>query len=138
MKKNVEVNTNSFSTINASTKIVGEIHSDSDLRIDGNVEGNVQSKAKVVLGASAYINGNISSQNADVSCTVIGNIYIEDLLKLNATANIKGDIFANKLIVESGASFTGRCEMGGDVKMKDHPRSENTLFAKAPEKIEEE
>ncbi|MBC8342966.1 MAG: polymer-forming cytoskeletal protein [Bacteroidetes bacterium] len=137
MKRNVEVNTNSFSTINASTRIVGEIHSDSDLRIDGNVEGNIQSKAKTVLGESAYIKGNINSQNADVSCTVIGNLYIEDLLKLNSTANIKGDIFTNKLIVENGAVFSGRCEMGKNMNLNDVVKPENSLFSKTTEKIEE-
>lgn len=138
MKRNVEVNTNSFSTVNASTKIIGEINSDSDLRIDGTVEGNIQSKAKTVLGESAYIMGNINSQNADVSCTVIGNLYIEDLLKLNSTANIKGDIFTKKLIVESGAVFSGRCEMGENLTPKNDFKSENSLFQKTAEKIEEE
>jgi cytoskeletal protein CcmA (bactofilin family) len=137
MARNVEVNTNSFSTINASTVIVGEIKSDSDLRIDGKIEGNVESKSKIVLGESAKITGNISSQNADISCQVTGNIYIEEQLKLNATANIKGDIFTKKLIVESGAVFSGRCEMGELKNMKEIPRAENNLFAKSSEKVEE-
>ena len=110
--KTTEVLANSISLISANTKIVGEVHSDSDIRIDGTIEGNIHSKAKVVLGISAHLKGNIVCQNADISCTTVGNIYVESLLKLNSTANIKGDIFTRKLVVESGAIFVGKCEMG--------------------------
>ena len=110
--KTTEVLANSISLISANTKIVGEVHSDSDIRIDGGIEGNIHSKAKVVLGASAQVKGNIICQNADISCATTGNVYVENLLKLNSTANIKGDIFTRKLVVESGAIFIGRCEMG--------------------------
>jgi cytoskeletal protein CcmA (bactofilin family) len=110
--KTTEVIASSISLISANTKIVGEVHSDSDIRIDGTIDGNIHSKAKVVLGTSAQLKGNIVCQNADISCTTSGNIYVENLLKLNSTANIKGDIFTRKLVVESGAVFIGRCEMG--------------------------
>ena len=110
--KTTEVIASSISLISANTKIVGEVHSDSDIRIDGTIDGNIHSKAKVVLGTRAQLKGNIVCQNADISCTTSGNIYVENLLKLNSTANIKGDIFTRKLVVESGAVFIGRCEMG--------------------------
>jgi len=35
----------------------------------------------------------------------VGNIYVENLLTLNASANVKGDIFTQKLVIESGAIF---------------------------------
>lgn len=118
MKKNQQVKRNgdashgTFSTVNASTVIKGEIKSETDLRIDGTVEGNIDCKARVFLGPSAQIVGNIISQNADIECKVVGDIYVEDQLKLTNTASIKGDIYTKKLIVESGAVFIGRCEMG--------------------------
>jgi cytoskeletal protein CcmA (bactofilin family) len=119
--KTTEVIASSISLISANTKIVGEVHSDSDIRIDGTIEGNIHSKAKVVLGTSAQLKGNIVCQNADISCTTSGNIYVENLLKLNSTANIKGDIYTKKLVVESGAIFIGRCEMGDQKINNDIP-----------------
>jgi cytoskeletal protein CcmA (bactofilin family) len=118
-KNNPEVSSNSISMISATTKIVGEVFSDSDIRIDGNIEGNINSKAKIVLGTSANLKGDIICQNADISCATNGNIYVENLLKLNATAQVKGDIFTKKLIVESGAVFIGRCEMGHNKGVED-------------------
>ena len=118
MKKNMEVNTNSFSTINSTTKIVGEIFSDTDIRIDGNVEGNINCKAKIILGQTAAVKGDLICQNADISCNIAGNLYVENLLKLNASANVKGDIYTQKLVIESGAVFIGKCDMGNNVPKK--------------------
>jgi cytoskeletal protein CcmA (bactofilin family) len=126
-KNNTEISGNSISMISANTKISGEIYSDSDLRIDGTVEGNINSKSKVVLGTSANLKGDIICQNADISCNTHGNIYVENLLKLNATANIKGDIFTKKLVVESGALFIGRCEMGHNKGVEDLVGSKNLI-----------
>lgn len=140
MKKNVEENPNSFSLINASTRFVGEINSDSDLRIDGTVEGNINSKAKIILGNGASVKGNINCQNADISCQVVGTIIVEDTIKLSSTANIKGDIFTKKLIVENGAIFNGKCEMGGTspkLSRENNATQQASLFSKTTEKISE-
>lgn len=119
MKKSEETLNHSHSTLNNSTRIKGELFTDNNMRIDGTVEGNIHSKAKVVLGPSAQVKGNVICQNADIECTVIGNIYVESQLTLSSKANIKGDIFTGKLIVESGAQFNGKCEMGNIKGMKD-------------------
>ena len=131
--KTTEVIASSISLISANTKIVGEVHSDSDIRIDGTIDGNIHSKAKVVLGTSAQLKGNIVCQNADISGTVKGNITITETLFLKATAKINGDIYTSKLVVEPGASFTGNCNMGPlvkDIKYIDKPGTANTLKEK--------
>ena len=128
MKKNMEVNTTSFSSINSTTKIVGEIFSDSDIRIDGNVEGNVNCKAKIILGQTASVKGDLFCQNADISCNIAGNINVENLLTLSASANVKGDIYTQKLVIESGAIFIGKCEMGTNL-----PAKKQSPETKAPE-----
>lgn len=128
MKKSPEVITNSHSAINSSTRIVGEIFTDANIRIDGMVEGNINAKSKIVLGPSAQVKGNIICQNADIECTVIGNVYVENQLTLIASSNIKGDIFTNKLIVESGAMFNGKCEMGNVKTVDEMAKPQNTLL----------
>ena len=135
-KKNGDVLSNVFTTISSTTKIIGEVHSDSDIRIDGTIEGNIDTKAKVVLGPSGKVKGDIICQNADISCEIVGNIYTENQLKLHNTANIRGDIFTKKLIIESGAIFIGRCEMGHNKGVKELLADRN--FEIVPEKSSEE
>lgn len=93
------------------TKIIGDIFSESNLRIDGEVQGNVSTVAKVVIGENGMIQGNLTCQEADVEGKVNGNLAIEGLLLLRETSKIVGDIQTSKLQVEEGAVFVGSCKM---------------------------
>jgi len=106
----------SINLIGAGTVVEGDIKSNGDIRIDGTVYGSVNSKAKVVVGSTGVIEGDVSSQNADVSGSIRGKINIAELLFLKATANMMGDIVTGKLVVEVGATFTGSCNMGPMIK----------------------
>ena len=57
----------SLNTIGAGTSIEGQIKCDGDIRIDGNVKGTVTSKAKIVVGPTGVIEGDLICENADVS-----------------------------------------------------------------------
>ena len=112
--KNSGFNPQEINIINAGTKITGDLSSEGDLRIDGSVFGNIQVKTKLVLGASANVNGNINAQNCDISGILNGNIVINELLTIKATAKITGDISSSKLIIESGAEFNGHSSMNSN------------------------
>jgi len=106
----------SINLIGAGTVVEGDIKSNGDIRIDGTVYGAVISKAKVVVGATGVIEGDVTTQNADVSGSIHGKITVNELLFLKSTANIQGDIVTGKLVVEVGATFTGSCNMGPMIK----------------------
>ena len=111
MGKQVETNVSSINILVSNTQVKGDIFSDGDFRIDGTLIGNISIKGKLVVGNSGKIEGNITCQNADLSGVVTGNIVVEELLNLNASSIIKGDISIGKLSIESGSAFSGRCEM---------------------------
>lgn len=115
MPKGTEGNT-SINLIGAGTVIEGDIRSNGDIRIDGTVYGHVVSKAKVVIGSTGVVEGDVNSQNADVSGTIKGKTNVSELLFLKSTARIIGDIITGKLVVEVGATFTGSCNMGPLIK----------------------
>jgi cytoskeletal protein CcmA (bactofilin family) len=94
------------------TIIEGEIKSSSDIRLDGTINGNIVSSAKVVIGEKGKVEGELQCQNGDVSGFVKGRVIVKDMLFLKATAHIEGDIIATKLVVEAGAIFNGTCRMG--------------------------
>ncbi len=111
-----EGGTSSINLIGAGTVVEGDIKSNGDIRIDGSVLGNVISKSKVVVGGTGSIDGNVTSQNADVSGSIRGKVTVNELLFLKSSANIQGDIVTGKLVVEVGATFTGTCNMGPMIK----------------------
>lgn len=125
-----EASTSSINLIGAGTVVEGDIKSNGDIRIDGTVIGNIASKSKIVVGATGSIDGNITSQNADVSGKIHGKVTVNELLFLKSSANIQGDILTGKLIVEVGASFTGTCNMGPMIKDMHIPEKQNELKEK--------
>ncbi|SFB81540.1 Polymer-forming protein [Parapedobacter composti] len=99
----------SFNLIANGTEITGDIRTTGDLRIDGQIIGNVTCTAKLVIGESGEIKGNIHCQSGEISGSVQGQIITKEVLQLNHSASIQGDIEAMRFIVEDGASINGRC-----------------------------
>jgi cytoskeletal protein CcmA (bactofilin family) len=121
--KSSEGGVSSINLIGAGTVVEGDIKSSGDIRIDGTVYGSVFSKAKVVVGSTGLVEGNINSTNSDISGSVKGKTSVSELLFLKSTAKVSGDIITGKLVVEVGATFTGSCNMGPLIKdIKDGER----------------
>ena len=108
------------------TKIVGDLITDSNLRIDGEINGNVVSRSKVVIGESGVVHGDVSCVEADVEGNVTGKLEIEDLLVLREKSKIVGDIMTSKLQIEEGAVFVGSCKMAGHAVNK-HASNKSTI-----------
>ena len=115
-KNNQEIDPNSRNLLGPGTTITGEINSDGVFRLDGTLNGNLTTKAKLVIGKSGVVKGDIQCKNADVSGKVEGKIIVSELLSLKADCSIKGDIITNKLSIEPGANFDGTCDMSGESK----------------------
>ena len=94
------------------TKIVGTITTNSDIRIDGELEGDLVCKGKIVVGQQGNIKGNVDCANAEVMGNVNGKMIVSGTLSLKATSKIWGQIKTKILSIEPEAQFTGSCEMG--------------------------
>ena len=103
---------NGATLISAGTTVKGDISSNSDLRIDGTIIGNVNSASKIIIGDSGKVEGDISSNQADIVGKVSGNIKTKDLVQLRGECVINGNVYAGKLQVEPTATFNGQCHMG--------------------------
>ena len=99
--------------IENNTKIKGDIISQADFRIDGQLEGNIKTSGKVVIGKDGRINGKVECENADVEGKFSGELLVSNLLLLKSSAVIEGDVSVSKLAVEPGATFNATCNMNG-------------------------
>jgi cytoskeletal protein CcmA (bactofilin family) len=99
----------------AGTEINGDLTSDSNIQLEGEVNGNVSCAGRVVIGSSGKINGNLVCVHAEIEGAMEGQLMVENLLVLRSTARIKGDIQTMKLHIEEGAFFEGACVMRAGV-----------------------
>ena len=109
-----EMTSNNINLIGQGTEITGDIVCNGDLRIDGNLTGNITSKGKVVIGETGTIKGEIICKNSDISGIIEGKVSVMELLSLKATSRINGDIATSKLAIEPGSRFTGYCNMSSE------------------------
>ncbi len=94
------------------TNIEGDVHSETNIRVDGKVKGTIETNGRVVIGASGVVDGEVKCHNGDIEGTLKGKITVKELLSLKATSELDGDIMTEKLAIEPGAKFTGTCNMG--------------------------
>lgn len=106
---------NGTTLIGQGTKLKGDISSANDIRIDGTIVGNINCQAKIIIGATGYVEGDISGNQADIVGKVSGNIKIKDILLLRGDSVVEGNIFAAKLQIEPSSTFNGHCHMGANV-----------------------
>lgn len=100
--------------IGSGTTINGDIVSNGDVRIDGTLNGHISGTAKVVLGATGVVMGDINCNQADIQGKVTGKLMVKDMLYLRGEAAIEGDIHAGKLQIDPQVTFNGHCHMGHD------------------------
>lgn len=98
--------------VGPSVKIQGDLNSEGNVRIEGQVTGKVKTSQSVYVGEGARIAADVLAGNAIIGGEVQGNLKIAGHLILLATANITGDVNCSILRVEDGAQFTGKCVMG--------------------------
>lgn len=101
-----------YNALTAGSKIIGTIVADSDIRLDGTIEGDLQCTGKVVIGEKGYVKGNVVCQNAEILGRLEGKIEVKQSLALRASARVQGEVHTVTLIVEPNAIFNGTCAMG--------------------------
>jgi cytoskeletal protein CcmA (bactofilin family) len=102
----------SHNSLVKGTLVKGDVKSETDIRVDGVIEGRLDCDAKVVIGPTGHVQGSVTCRDAVIEGRVEGNVLVTDLLNLRKTAQLTGDIDTNKLIVEAGAIFAGNVRMG--------------------------
>lgn len=113
------------------TVIEGDIRSESNVRIDGQFIGNINTRGRLVIGPTGKVEGTVNCENSEIEGFLKGKINVQQLLSLKASAKVEGDIVTAKLSIEPGANFTGTCSMGAKVKDMnnlDHSESKETLL----------
>ena len=102
----------SFDTlIGAATRIEGRMVVNKSIRLDGTIEGSIESlvetQVTVAIGNTGLVNGDVRAHRVLVNGQVDGNIYAREKCELHETSKVKGDIHYGLLGIEHGAEILG-------------------------------
>ncbi len=102
-----------LNSLAAGTRIEGTIHAENDIRIDGSIKGKLYCSAKVIIGPTGKLEGDIQCQSAVVEGQFEGTLQATDSLQISEKAKVSGELYAGRLIVQPGAVINGSFDMGG-------------------------
>ena len=92
--------------------IKGTIRFDSELIFDGKIDGEIVSDGgNLTLGKNANVQGEVKTKSVVVHGTVTGNIIVSERCELKASSQLTGDLTAQRIIIEEGATFIGKSEV---------------------------
>lgn len=91
----------------------GILKAASALRVDGKVEGEVQTEGDILIGEAGKVEGNLQGRNVLLAGEINGNVLASGKIEIAATGRIYGDLKAQNLVIDEGAIFQGNCQMSG-------------------------
>ena len=120
--------------ISNGVKLEGKITTNGNIRVDGEIQGDIISQSNVTIGENAQVNGKINASVIDIGGKVSGSVSAKEKLVLESKANLKGDIFTKILVVEAGAKFDGKSKMGDSKDIRDikETTEPSTITTKKP------
>ncbi len=101
--------------ISRDVKIEGKITSSGNIRIDGEIQGDIFCKSNITIGEDAKVKGQVNAIVITIGGKVSGIVRAKDNLILDSKSNLKGDIFTKNLVIEEGAKFDGKCKTGDSI-----------------------
>ena len=111
------------SVIGPTLVIKGELSADEDLIIEGHVEGTIaHHKKHLTVGKQGRVLADIHASSVIVEGQLVGDIHSEGTVSLAKGAEVKGNIFCSNIVMEYGAKFTGKIDMGEPPKVAVVPK----------------
>lgn len=107
----------------SGTVINGDIRTESNFRLDGEITGNVNCDGKFVLGEKGNLKGNLKAGEAEIEGQIEGDLFIDNLLVIKASAKVIGTIQTNRIVIEDGAQIGGAIDTQQASALKATPNS---------------
>lgn len=123
------------SVIGPTLKFKGELSANEDLIIEGEIEGTIAHQDKnLTVGKEGRVNADINARTVEIYGKVEGDIHGEDVVKLAKSADVRGNVYCARIIMEEGARFSGSIDMSQKKKAPSKPTS--VPLAKSAKQVE--
>ena len=102
--ENFSINT----IIGPGTNVSGDVESGGFTRVDGNVQGDVKARGRLIIGERARMKSNVSGTFVTIGGVVFGNVLASERLVVLATGLVMGDIITRHIQADEGCLIHGR------------------------------
>ena len=120
------------SVVGKEARFQGNVKVTGAIRVDGEVEGDIEATERVQIGQDGVVKGEIRAQEISVTGKVNGKLSAIDLVHLMPGAKVEGAVATPRFVIEDGAMFDGSCEM----ERRRHSESQDSKNGKDRQKLE--
>lgn len=89
--------------------IKGNLNISGLMRIDGDIEGDIFSDSKIIIGEKARIKGNICANSVVIGGLVNGDIIAPSSIEILSSGMLVGDAITKKIRIDYNVVFNGFC-----------------------------
>jgi len=89
-------------------KLEGRLQSTSNIRFDGEMNGDLTTEGDLSVGEGGRVKGNVGGRNVVVGGSIQGNVNTTGRLEILATGKVFGDIVVGSLIIDEGGILRGK------------------------------
>jgi cytoskeletal protein CcmA (bactofilin family) len=112
MKNNSFAADDNITLLAKGVVLKGEIHVEGTVRIDGRLDGDIQTKGQVIIGEDGLVQGTITAGTVISSGRIKAKVMADERVQLMKTATLIGEVLTPVLIIEEGAKLQGVMDMG--------------------------
>ncbi len=111
------------SVIGPTLVFKGELSADEDLIIEGQIEGTIaHHKKNLTVGKQGRVKADIHASSVIVEGQLVGDIHSKGMVSLAKGADVTGNIYCGRIVMEDGARFKGKIDMGETPKVSAVPK----------------
>lgn len=98
--------------IGKTVQIKGEISSEEDLAIEGEMTGTLRlTGQRLTIGPMGKIKAEVTAREVIVYGNLQGNVHAHDRVEIKKTGSVMGDLKVARISIEDGAYFKGNIDI---------------------------
>jgi len=107
--------------ISRPTHFQGEIHSQEDLVIDGEMRGRLHLPDKtLVVGPHGRVHAEVEAREVIVHGQLHGDVTARERMEIKQSGSVEGNLKVTRIAIEDGAQFRGKVELATSPKTMAH------------------
>ena len=95
--------------IGKGSAISGNMKVNGFIRIDGDIDGSLETDGNVIVGENARIRGDLTAKSVIIGGIIKGNIKATESVKILSDAAVIGDVLSHKIQIDGSAIIHGHC-----------------------------
>ncbi len=108
--------------IGPGSSIHGNLKVNGFIRIDGDLDGNLETPGNVIVGEAARIRGTVRARSVSVGGVIQGDVVAPEGVTILSSGMVLGAVLTRRLLVEEEVLLNGPC-----VAVNDQARFEEAL-----------